>query len=190
MPASDAQPIAINALRDRWADVLGQALADERREWDQKRDLAIAELRAEFAERWLRVTELVTARLADVKDGEPGPTGPAGEPGPQGPQGERGEQGEAGQAGTDGPPGIQGAPGAPGAPAERGVVDVYAPDDLALLVGRGIALLAEAPAITAPAPPSPVISVTIPPAVRSVERTRVTKHDDKGRILEIERDVA
>jgi integrin beta 3 len=116
-------PNGLDALSDDWADALGQVLADERREWQRARDLAIAELRAEVATLSLRVADLVTARLAEVKDGEPGPAGPqgpAGEPGPQGAAGERGEPGEVGPAGTEGPEGVHGIPGPPGAPGERG----------------------------------------------------------------------
>jgi hypothetical protein len=178
LPAASAVPPSdIDSARDGWADALGLVLADQRREWDRERDRAIAECRAEIAALMLRVHE----RMATVKDGE---RGPAGEPGPQGRAGERGEQGERGEVGDIGPEGQQGIPGPPGASAEP-----YAPDDVAPLISRAIAMIAESPAIAAPQPAAPVVNVTIPPAVRSVERTRVTKHDDKGRILEIERDV-
>jgi hypothetical protein len=145
---------------DTWAEALGEVLARERREWRRARDMALNEIRAEISTFKLSVHEFVTERLGALRDGETGP------------------------AGADGPEGVQGPPGPPGAAGE-------APDDIALLVGRGIAMLAEAaPAIAAAPGVAPVINVTIPPAARSVERMRVTKHDDKGRILEIERDVA
>jgi collagen triple helix repeat protein len=214
LPASSAPPSDIaDSTLDGWTDALGRVLADQRREWDRDRALAIAEVRAEVAALTLRVHELVAERLATVKDGE---RGPVGEQGLQGPAGEPGERGEPGGQGGNGPPGVDGPPGPPGAPGERGEkgdagevgprgepgpagepgeagppgVEPHAPDDVAVLIGRAVALLAEAPAIVAAAAPAPVVNVTVPAPVRSVERTRVTKHDDKGRILEIERDVA
>lgn len=211
--ASSAPRNGIDTLREGWADALGRILADQRKEWDRDRALAIAEFRAEVATLTLRVNELVAERLAAVKDGEPGP---AGAEGPQGPQGAPGERGEPGGSGVDGPPGVEGPPGPPGAPGEPGAkgetgepgppgdpgpagekggpgppgVEPQAPDDVAQLVARGIAMLAESPAIPPAAPAPPVVNVTVPPPVRGIERTRVTKHDEKGRILEIERDVA
>lgn len=182
-PASSAPPSDIaDSTLDGWADALGRVLADQRREWDRERALAIAEVRAEVAALTLRVHELVAERLAAVKDGEPGPVG---ERGPQGSAGERGEQGEPGERGADGSPGIEGPPGPPGASAE-----LQAPDDVAEMIGRAVQMLVEAPPLQHAQPPGPVVNVTVPAPVRSVERTRVTKHDDKGRILEIERDVA
>jgi hypothetical protein len=139
-------------------------------------DRTIRELVAEVG----TLNEAVTARIAELKDGEPGPAGEQGQPGAAG---ERGEQGEAGERGVEGPAGVEGIQGPSGPPG----VDPYAPDDLAHLISRGASMLAEAPVI---APPAPVINVTVPTPVRSVERTRVTKHDDRGRILEIERNVA
>lgn len=100
-------------LREGWADALGRILADERREWQRERDLAVAELRAEIATLSLRITDLVNERLAKVKDGEPGP------PGPPGPPGEAGERGEPG-VGITGPAGEKGIPGPPGGLGERG----------------------------------------------------------------------
>ena len=104
-PASAVPLSDIDSARDGWADALGLVLADQRREWDRERALAIAEVRAEVAALSLRVHELVAERLASVKDGA---SGPSGEQGPHGPQGERGEQGEAGGPGVDGPPGVEG----------------------------------------------------------------------------------
>jgi hypothetical protein len=71
---------------------------------------------------------------------------------------------------------------------------VVAPDELAPLISRAAALLAEAPPLVRvpPAIPGPVVNVTVPLPPASpprVERSRV-KHDDAGRIVEIERDVA
>jgi hypothetical protein len=69
----------------------------------------------------------------------------------------------------------------------------YVSDDLALMVAKAAALLAEAPPISQPPqhPPAPVVNITMPPPpAPRTERTRVTKHDERGRIVEIERDVA
>jgi hypothetical protein len=51
-------------------------------------------------------------------------------------------------------------------------------------------MLAEAPLIVAPGPLPPVVNVTVPLPAPRTERTRVTRHDEHGRIVEIERDVA
>ena len=140
----------------------------------------MATLRAERAETEMRLA----ARLAELRNGETGPPGPQGEPG------ERGEQGLPGEA-IVGPPGEQGIPGPPGAAAEPpSLSDLYVPDDVAMMVGKALAMLAESPAIAAPAPVPPIINVTVPQPAPRTERTRVTKHDEHGRILEIERDVA
>lgn len=136
----------------------------------------IADMRAARAEQDLRIA----SRLAELQDGPPGPPGA---------RGERGEPGE----GIMGPAGEQGPPGPPGAPGERGppgeTPPLHAPEDVALMIGRAIAMLEEPPPATTAAP-APVINVTVPPPIARTERTRVVKHDDKGRILEIERDVA
>ena len=92
-----------------------------------------------------------------------------------------------GPAGEQGPPGPPGAAGEPGPPGET--PPLHAPDDVALMIGKAIAMLEEPPPATTAAP-APVINVTVPPPLARTERTRVVKHDDKGRILEIERDVA
>lgn len=80
--------------------------------------------------------------------------------------------------------GAAGPPGEPGPPAE-----VEAPDDIAPMVAKGLALLAEAPALVPPAPPLPVVNVTVPPPAPRTERSRV-KHDAQGRIVAIEREIA
>jgi hypothetical protein len=92
-----------------------------------------------------------------------------------------------GPAGEQGPPGPPGTPGEQGPPGET--PPLHAPDDVALMIGKAIAMLEEPPPATTAAP-APVINVTVPPPAARTERTRVVKHDDKGRILEIERDVA
>jgi hypothetical protein len=59
-----------DALREGWAEALGEILARERAAWRQERDLAvaeharqIAELRLEAAEAMLRIKDLVAERL-------------------------------------------------------------------------------------------------------------------------------
>lgn len=146
-----------------------------------ERDLRLAfaveieRLRGDRAEFELRIERAVTERLASLKDGPPGPPGTPGE------HGVAGEPGEA----ITGPPGEPGPPGPPGVSVEP--VELHAPDDLAPLIGKAIAMLAEAPPLMqAPPPvPPPIVNVTLP--AKGVERTRVTKHDKQGRILEFER---
>jgi hypothetical protein len=74
-------------LHDGWADALGQTLARERAAWQRERELAvaehgrqIAEIRAEAAQAILRFSELVSERLASLKDGRDGEPGPPGAP--------------------------------------------------------------------------------------------------------------
>jgi hypothetical protein len=124
-----------------------------------------------------RMIEEAVERLPPAAQGEPGAPGA------------RGETGEAGPAGIPGPPGEQGPPGPPGEMPE--LVELHAPADLAPLIGKAIALLAEAPPILEqPVAPVPIVNVTLPAAKSGVERTRVTKHDAAGRILEFERESA
>jgi hypothetical protein len=63
-----------------------------------------------------------------------------------------------------------------------------APDDIAPMVAKALALL-DAPPAAPPQPPA-VVNVTVPLPAPRPERTRVTKPDEQGRIVEIERDVA
>jgi hypothetical protein len=62
------------------------------------------------------------------------------------------------------------------------------PDDIAPMVAKALALIADPPA--APPQPPAVVNVTVPLPAPRTERTRVTRHDEHGRIVEIERDVA
>lgn len=164
---------------DELAVALGGELGDQaaRIERDLRLSFALEaeRVRAERAEFELRIERAVTERLASLKDGPPGPQGAPG------PAGERGEPGEA----IVGPPGEPGPPGLPGASVEP--VELHAPDDLAPLIGKAIALLAEAPPLTQAVPPvpQPIVNLTLP--AKGIERTRVTKHDKQGRILEFER---
>lgn len=75
--------------------------------------------------------------------------------------------------------------GEPGPPGETPALDV--PDEIAPMVARAIAMLAEAPSLLPPQPLPPVVNVTVPPP--RTERSRVT-HDAQGRVVAIERDVA
>ena len=166
------------------AEALGGELGAQaaRIERDLKLQLAgtVAQLRAERAEFELKIERAVAERLAALKDG------------PAGPPGERGERGEPGEAitGPPGEPGIQGPPGPPGEAAEPPPLpELHAPAEIAPLIGRAIAMLAEAPALVPPLPPAPVVNVTVPQPAPRTERSRV-KHDAQGRVVEIERDVA
>jgi hypothetical protein len=94
----------LDALHDGWAVALGQALADERREWERLRELAAAEFRAELAVIKLELVERLAKAIAEMQ------------PGPRGEPGERGSPGEA----IMGPPGEMGLPGPPGEAGERG----------------------------------------------------------------------
>lgn len=162
--------------RDPLAAELGTVVGTLERELRLTVGGALGEMRAEVLGLKLQLVE----RLAELRNGQNGAAGP------QGPPGEHGEQGEAGPPGVAGPAGEQGPPGPPGASAMP--IELCAPDDIAPMIGRAIALLAEAPPIV-PAQPQPIINVTMPPPART-GRSRVTKHDAQGRILEIERDVA
>ena len=77
--------------------------------------------------------------------------------------------------------------GPPGPPGEMPTLE--APDEVAPMIAKAVAMLAEAPPLVM-AQPAPVVNVTVPLPAPRTERTRVTKHDEHGRIVEIERDVA
>lgn len=118
-------------LLDAWREVLGNALRDERRQWQRERALieaeakatisdirtVVAELRSEVASFRAEMTERVNARLAELRDGERGPAGPIGEKGDPGLPGALGPKGDPGDPG---PVGAEGLPGAVGAAGERG----------------------------------------------------------------------
>jgi len=103
-----------NAPLEAIAEALGARLGSIAARIERELKLSVAalvsEVRAERAEAELRIERLVTARLAELKDGEIGP---------QGPPGERGGKGEPGD-GIQGPPGIPGPPGEPGEPGAEG----------------------------------------------------------------------
>ena len=61
-----------------------------------------------------RIDELITARVAQVKEGPPGPQGESGPQGERGPLGEQGPQGVQGLPGERGPQGLQGPGGIQG----------------------------------------------------------------------------
>ena len=122
---------------------LGADVGRIERECRMRVDGGITEMRLASAALAHELTERVTARLAEVRDGERGP------------------------------------------PGETPALDV--PDDIAPMIARAIALLAEAPPLAAPQPAPAVVNVNLP-APRT-ERSRV-KHDAQGRVVEIERDIA
>jgi hypothetical protein len=137
--ASDDAEILIDA----WREVLGEALANERKQWERQRELIeaqassiIAKLQARVMEHEKDVDQRVNARLAELKDGKDGDRGEAGpsgekgdagergekgEPGERGEHGEKGEKGETGQAGEKGQAGDQGERGEQGAAGAQGV---------------------------------------------------------------------
>jgi Collagen triple helix repeat (20 copies) len=118
------------------AAALGQVVAHEREQYRRMRELAeaqtgqvIAELRAQVIEFRAQLSDIVTERLAclrDGKDGAPGerglegPAGPIGLPGPAGERGQDGKQGEKGEAGPRGERGAPGDDGKPGAAGHAG----------------------------------------------------------------------
>lgn len=161
---------------DVLAAELGSVAARIERELHLRVDVALAELREEIAA--LRAWRAETALQVASQTGPAGPAGERGEPGLPGEAivGPRGEPGES-ITGPSGPPGERGERGADAA-------SIHAPDDVAVLIGRSAAILAEAPSLPQTAS-APVINLTIPPRT---ERTRV-KHDQQGRITEIERGV-
>jgi hypothetical protein len=124
---------------DAFRGALAHVIADQRDQWTRERKLieaeagrVIAELRAEVVTLRAIVTEMVQARLAEVRngvdgingkdgrDGEPGAVGAKGEPGDQGPIGLPGEKGDSGLEGAQGLTGPQGEPGPAGPAGETG----------------------------------------------------------------------
>lgn len=134
--------------------------------------------------------------------GEKGDPGERGDPGPEGPAG---PQGEPGVGGKDGEPGEKGEPGPPGRDgqsvdpavveamvaeriekglAEIRLIDAAAPNDVAMMIGKGIALLAESPPLpewkTGAAPI--VVNVASPEPTRR-SKTITTKRDGEGNLV-------
>jgi hypothetical protein len=120
----------MTVLPEALRDVLGQVVADQRREWRRERELIEAQSRTTIAELSARIIELerkaefeIAGRLSILKDGQDGRDGERGEPGERGSPGEPGRDGLGGKDGKDGdegPPGKDGAPGPPGDPGEKG----------------------------------------------------------------------
>lgn len=115
------------------AEELGLFALGIRRELQQARDVAVAEVRAEIAslrqlaaESRLELAGIKQeaaeriAALHDGRDGEAGPQGERGETGATGPQGIPGERGTDGEIGEAGPVGPQGPAGDKGDAGERG----------------------------------------------------------------------
>ena len=107
----------LEALRS----ALGQVISQQRKHWDQQREVMDAQTRATIAEFKAIVGDLqakVDRAILGIRNGEPGSIGPAGV---QGPPGERGLQGPAGLPGERGEPGQDGGTGPAGVPGERGI---------------------------------------------------------------------
>ena len=132
------EPIAsdeADSVLDGFRQALCHVLAAERDQWQRERALieaqalkTIAELQRDVIELRTKLTELVNARLAELKDGAPGPEGPEGKIGPVGPAGIPGPVGEAGPIG---PAGINGVPGEPGPVGAKG------PQGRSIITGQG-----------------------------------------------------
>jgi hypothetical protein len=84
-------------MADAWREVLGQALAHEKANWERERakiqaeaDALVSQLRADLAELRADFETKLSERIATVHDGAdgapgtPGPPGPAGDQGPPG----------------------------------------------------------------------------------------------------------
>jgi hypothetical protein len=135
MPMTDTTQEALRSA-------LGHVISQQRKQWDQQREVieaqgraVIAELQAKVASLEARVNQVISEKMATIRNGDPGPQGipgipgdrgETGLPGPQGLPGEPGapgHEGPAGPAGTPGEgglPGPQGPAGEPGAPGQVG----------------------------------------------------------------------
>ena len=91
-PKSDAAETLLEAWKDALAEVLADVLESERRIWQRERALieaqaqsTIATLQAAVATLRVELSDMVRARIAELKDGEPGVPGERGLPGEVGP---------------------------------------------------------------------------------------------------------
>ena len=114
-------------LSDSLRDVLGQIVAEQRREWRREREVMEAQSRTTIAELNARIIELerraeieIAQRLVMLKDGRDGERGDPGEPGPAGEPGRPGSDGRDGVDGVNGTNGADGKDGSPGPPGDRG----------------------------------------------------------------------
>ena len=103
-----------DTLLDAWREVLGEALAAERRQWERQRELIeaqsaaiISTLKAKVMEIEKSVDERISGRLAELKDGKDGRDGDRGEAGQRGEKGDAGDRGEQGESGERGQHGEQ-----------------------------------------------------------------------------------
>lgn len=122
--------------------------------------------------------------------GPPGPEGPPGEPGRDGKDGGPGEKGEPGPAGQDGksidPAEVEAmlAERINKSLAEIRPFDTTAPDDIALVIGKGIALLAESPPIPEwKAAASPVIVNVASLEPKRTSKIFKTRRDEAGNLI-------
>lgn len=130
LPGSDT---LISRYTEALERALARVIADAQKDILQVRteaQLVIAELRAQNADLQNQIREMVSARLAQVKDGTPGrdgtdgidgKDGKDGAPGRDGIDGKDGAPGRDGLPGRDGVDGVDGQPGKAGAPGKDGV---------------------------------------------------------------------
>jgi Collagen triple helix repeat (20 copies) len=112
---------------DALAEVLGNVVAEAKRDFDRHIALRDAEFKAFQAGMQVVVrdyldvlTKEVREKLASVRDGKDGEPGPQGERGERGEPGERGEKGEQGVPGEKGDSGYQGDAGPAGPQGPQG----------------------------------------------------------------------
>ncbi len=141
--------------------------------------------------------------------GPPGEKGDAGEPGAPGERGEPGEAitGPPGEQGPPGPPGAAGEPGAegpPGPPGQDGksmdagevaeivrlafsdikMPEIAAPDDVAPMIGKAIALLSESPPVPEwKVQPQPIVVVA--PERRTTSKKITTERVDGNLVAHV-----
>src|SRR4051812_42633334 len=150
------------------ADELGAVAGQIERESRLKVGTCISDLERRDAERELRMLRLeqeLRDKASAVKDGA---------------------NGTDGINGVNGVNGVDGRDGRDGRDAEIPPV----PDDVAAMVTRALMFAAQPmPTPERVAPDKPELHVSIQNNIprKGVERTVVTKHDDKGRILEFQR---
>lgn len=108
-----------------------------------------------------------------------------GDPGSPGAQGEPGRPGEAGRDGRDGMSGVPGRDGLDGVSPE--IPDaMFAPDEIAGIISKGVKMLAEKAFVGAPAPPpvSPIIlNVEASGERRKINKTITTHRDERGNLV-------
>jgi hypothetical protein len=119
-------------------EALGYVIAEARRDWQRDHELALTQVReiaahsreiianmnTQIVELRQQMSEQITARLAELKDGPAGKNGTDGSIGSAGPDGPVGPVGEKGEIGPVGPAGTAGLPGESivGPRGERGLI--------------------------------------------------------------------